>query len=81
MQFLPFFWVLDRNRLTVSLVPLGDASYATHFSGLIMNCLAVKNTRQTTIFILVRFSGSACFGLLWFGGKGVLTTVRQKGRD
>ena len=78
---LQFFWVPDRNRLAVGLVPPGDASYVVQFSGLIMNCLAVKNTHQATLFILVQFSGSACSRLLWFGGKGVLTIVGPKGRD
>jgi len=81
MHFAYFFWVPNRNRLAVSLVPPGDVNPATQFSGLIMNCLAVKNTRQVMLFILIRFSGSACSGLLWFGGKGILTTFGQKGRD
>jgi len=45
------------------------------------NRLAVKNTRQAMLFVLIRFSGSACSGLLWFGGKGILTTFGPKGRD
>jgi len=79
--FCLFFWVPNRNRLAMSLVPPGDASIATQFSGLIMNCLAVKNTRQTMLFVLIRFLGFACSGLLWFGGKGILTTFGPKGRD
>jgi len=46
-----------------------------------MNCLAVKNTRQAMLFVLVRFSGFAYSRLLWFGGKGILTTFGRKGRD
>jgi len=44
--FCLFFWVLNRNCLAVSLVPPGEARPATQFSGLIMNCLAVKNTAR-----------------------------------
>jgi len=79
--FCLFFWVPNRNRLAMSLVPLGDASPATQFSGLIMNCLAVKNTRQAMLFVLIQFSGFACSGLLWFAGKGILTTFGPKERD
>ena len=79
--FCLFFWVPNRNRLAMSLVPLGDASPATQFSGLIMNCLAVKNTRQVMLFVLIQFSGFACSGLLWFNGKGILTTFGPKERD
>jgi len=46
-----------------------------------MNYLVVKNTRQAMLFVLVRFLGSACSGLLWFSGKGILTTFGPKGRD
>jgi len=65
----------------MSLVPASDASSAAQFFGLIMNCLAVKNTRQAMLFVLVQFSGFTCSGLLWFGGKGILTTFGRKGRD
>ena len=36
---------------------------------------------QAMLFVLVRFSGFACSGLLWYGGKGILTTFGRKGRD
>jgi len=71
----------SKNCLAGDELPPCDASHATQFSGLIMNCLAVKNTRQATLFILVRFSGSACSRLLWFGGKGILITFGTKERD
>ena len=51
--FCLFFWVPNRNCLAVSLVSPGDASPATQFSGLIMICLVVKNTRQAMFFVLV----------------------------
>jgi len=72
------FWVPNRNRLAVSLVLPGDASPAIQFSGLIMNCLAVKNTRQAMLFVLIRFSASVCSELLWFGGKGIFNNIWTK---